>query len=187
MSLGRRRFLKFGAAFACAGAGQLLAPRAHAETGAPLSPPVRHLTLHNLHTDEVLDLDYRCGESYMPDAMARIAEVLRDFRTGEQHQIDPALMDRLHELAAALGADPLFSVISGYRSAQTNELLRSRSSGVAQRSLHMDGRAIDVRLPGIGCAELAACAEGLGQGGVGFYRRSDFVHLDTGAVRTWRG
>ena len=187
MSLRRRQFLKFGAALACAGAGQLLAPHAHPEPVAAFRPPLRHLTLYNLHTDEVLDLDYGCGESYIPAAMTRIAQVLRDFRTGEQHEIDPALMDRLYELAAALGADPVFSVISGYRSPQTNELLRSRSSGVALRSLHMDGRAIDVRLRGVGCALLAACAQNLGRGGVGFYGRSDFVHLDTGAVRTWRG
>jgi uncharacterized protein YcbK (DUF882 family) len=187
MSPGRRQFLKWGAAMACAGPGLLRASRARADEGAPVGAAVRHLTLHSLHTDEVLDLDYRCGESYLPGAMTRIAQVLRDFRTGEQHDMDPALMDRLHELAAALGADPVFSVISGYRSAQTNALLRSRSSGVAQRSLHMDGRAIDVRLRGVGCAELAACAQGLARGGVGFYRRSDFVHLDTGAVRTWRG
>ena len=96
-------------------------------------------------------------------------------------------MDHLVEVAHAVGAEPKFSVISGYRSPQTNAMLHERSAGVAQHSLHMDGRAIDVRISGVDCADLAARALDLRRGGVGYYRASDFVHLDTGAFRTWTG
>ena len=180
MILRRRQFLQLGA-------GLLLAQRALGEPAYPAPAPRRRLALRNLHTDEVLDLDYSSGGVYLPDAMTRIVWVLRDFRTGEQHQIDPGLLDSLYDLAAALRVDPVFEVISGYRSAQSNELLRGQSSGVALRSLHRDGRAIDVRLAGIDCADLADGALALGRGGVGYYRRSDFVHLDTGLPRSWQG
>jgi uncharacterized protein YcbK (DUF882 family) len=96
-------------------------------------------------------------------------------------------MDYLGEVAAQLGKEAHFSVISGYRSPQTNAKLHERSTGVAQHSLHMQGRAIDVRMAGIDCADLAAHAESLQRGGVGYYRASNFVHLDTGAFRTWKG
>jgi uncharacterized protein YcbK (DUF882 family) len=187
MNLRRRQCLQFGAALACAGAGQLLAQNALCEPEVPAAAPPRHLTLRNLHTAEVLDIDYSRDGVYLPDAMVRIAQVLRDFRTGEQHDIDPGLLDILSDLAASLRAEPVFDVISGYRSPQTNELLRSQSNGVALHSLHMDGRAIDVRLAGVDCGDLAAGALILGRGGVGYYRRSDFVHLDTGLSRSWRG
>lgn len=174
MQLRRRQFLLLGAALASAGADALaFAPR--------------RLTLQNLHTDEAAELDYGYPGAYRPDAMAQVAALLRDFRTGEQHVIDPLLLDVLHDAALTLGADPVFGVISGYRSPQTNAILRSRSDGVALRSLHMEGRAIDVRLAGVDSARLAACAQNLGRGGVGYYRRADFVHLDTGTARTWRG
>lgn len=101
--------------------------------------------------------------------------------------MDPALMDYLVEVARAAGVAPAFSVISGYRSPQTNAMLHERSPEVSQHSLHMQGRAIDVRVDGIGCADLAARALELKRGGVGYYRASDFVHLDTGAFRTWKG
>ena len=101
--------------------------------------------------------------------------------------MDPGLMDYLVDVAHAIGVDPKFSVISGYRSPQTNAMLHERSAGVAQRSLHMQGRAIDVRMSGVDCADLAARALELTRGGVGYYRSSDFVHLDTGAFRTWKG
>jgi len=187
MNLRRRQCLQFGAALACGGAAQLFARSALCEPADPVAAPRRHLTLRNLHTDEVLDLDYSSDGVYLPDAMTKIVHVLRDYRTGEQHEIDPGLLDILSDLAAALRAGPVFAVISGYRSPHTNELLRSQSSGVALRSLHMDGRAIDVRLAGVDCADLAAGALALGRGGVGYYRRSDFVHLDTGSPRSWQG
>jgi uncharacterized protein YcbK (DUF882 family) len=147
----------------------------------------KRISLRNLHTGESLDLEFSRGGAYVPGSLAAIQVLLRDFRNDEQHVIDPRLMDYLYDVAQHSGVDPVFSVISGFRSPQTNALLRERSSGVAQRSLHLEGRAIDVRLAGVDCSALAGHARDLTQGGVGYYRKSDFVHLDTGAFRTWNG
>jgi uncharacterized protein YcbK (DUF882 family) len=183
VSWSRRRVLQSGMF-----AGISVALRPRPSRGAPQSEPrSKRIALLNLHTDERLEIEYFHDAAYAPDALAAIARVLRDFRTGEQHTIDPQLMDYLVDVAASVGAAPDFSVISGYRSPQTNERLHERSRGVALHSLHMQGRAIDVRLPKIDCRDLAACAQGLRRGGVGYYRASDFVHLDTGNFRTWRG
>jgi len=179
MILTRRRLLAVGAAAACTAAGR----HAHA---APMAASKR-IALHNLHTDERLEIEFSRAGAYVPQAFAAIHVTLPDFRNGEQHAIDPPLMDSLHAVAVLCGTDPVFGVISGYRSPQTNEQLRERSTGVARRSLHLQGRAIDVRLAGVDCASLAARALDLARGGVGYYRRSDFVHLDTGAFRTWKG
>jgi uncharacterized protein YcbK (DUF882 family) len=156
--------------------------QARGEEGA-----ARRIALTNLHTDERLDIEYFRDGIYVPEALAAIEVLLRDFRTGERHAIDPKLMDYLVDVAHTVGVDPVFSVISGYRSPRTNARLRERSTGVAQHSLHLEGRAIDVRLAGVDCADLAAEAVDLKRGGVGYYRASDFVHLDTGAFRTWKG
>ena len=184
MQLSRRRLLKAGGALAGAMAACGVLPRALA---APGSESVRRLTLKNLHTPEVLEVVYRRGEQYVPEALAQVEVLLRDYRTGERHAIDPHLLDILYEVAQSIGVDPVFSVISGYRSPQTNAMLHERSGGVASHSLHMEGRAIDVRLTRVDCAELAAKALDMKRGGVGYYRQSDFVHLDTGRFRTWRG
>jgi uncharacterized protein YcbK (DUF882 family) len=149
--------------------------------------PAKRIALHNLHTAETLDLEFFRGGTYVPDSIAAIQVLLRDFRNDEQHAIDPKLMDYLHDVARHLRVDPVFSVISGYRSPKTNAQLRERSSGVARHSLHLEGRAIDVRLAGVDCADLAGRALEMTRGGVGYYRQSDFVHLDTGAFRTWKG
>jgi uncharacterized protein YcbK (DUF882 family) len=154
--------------------------------GAPTAG-AKQISLTNLHTDEKLTVEYFRGDAYVPDALSAIEVVLRDFRNGEKHPIDPKLMDYLMDVAVQIGVPPSFSVISGFRSPETNERLHERSSGVSQHSLHMQGRAIDVRMSGVDCKDLAANAEQLKRGGVGFYRASDFVHLDTGAFRTWRG
>jgi uncharacterized protein YcbK (DUF882 family) len=157
---------------------------------SPLGAPdaaARRIALTNLHTGEHLEIEYFRDGSYSPQALVALQVLLRDFRNGEQHALDPKLMDYLVEVAAQLGERPAFSVISGYRSPQTNERLHERSSGVSQHSLHMQGRAIDVRMSGVDCKDLAARAEFLKRGGVGYYRASNFVHLDTGAFRTWRG
>ena len=151
------------------------------------NPPVRQITLTNLHTGEKLTVDYFRDGAYVPDALSRLEVLLRDFRNGAKHAIDPKLMDYLVDVAAQIGVPPSFTVISGYRSPETNERLHEHSSGVSQHSLHMQGRAIDVRMSGVDCKDLAAQAEQLKRGGVGFYRASNFVHLDTGAFRTWRG
>jgi len=181
MSWSRRRVLKVGGALAGVSAAGLLAGTARSQE-AP-----KRVALVNLHTDERLDIVYFRDGIYVPEALSAIETVLRDFRTGERHAIDPHLMDYLVEVAHTVGVDPAFSVISGYRSPQTNAHLREQSTGVAQHSLHMEGRAIDVRVKGVDCASLAAHAEELKRGGVGYYRASDFVHLDTGAFRTWKG
>jgi uncharacterized protein YcbK (DUF882 family) len=208
MSRSRRQLLQAGGLAACwaAGAG-FMARRAWSEvpSGGPESPsdasppqaaapaaaqhlPAnRRISFTNLHTQEKLDVEFFSNDAYVPAAFEQIEHLLRDYRNGEVHAIDPALIDYAHAVATALGAEPDFSLISGYRSAQTNEQLRARSSGVAQHSLHMQGRAMDVRLAGVDCAALAARAQSLARGGVGYYRASDFVHLDTGAYRTWRG
>jgi len=147
----------------------------------------KRIALLNLHTDERLDIEYFRDGVHVPEALSAIEVLLRDFRTGERHPIDAGLMDYLVQVAHMAGVDPVFSVISGYRSPQTNARLRERGTGVAQHSLHIEGRAVDVRMTGIDCADLAAHALDLKRGGVGYYRASDFVHLDTGAFRTWRG
>ncbi|WP_332460900.1 YcbK family protein [Thauera sinica] len=118
-------------------------------------------------------------------ALQRIDRLLRDFRTGEVQAMDPQLFDILHALRITLGGGT-FEIISAYRSPATNDMLRKTGGGgVAKRSLHMDGRAIDVRLPGVPTTSLRDAAIGLGLGGVGYYPESDFVHIDTGAVRAW--
>jgi uncharacterized protein YcbK (DUF882 family) len=179
--ISRRRMLV--AAGALAGAAAL---GVRSSIGAP-DAKSRHIALLNLHTGERLEIDYFRDDAYAPDALAAIEVLLRDFRNGEKHAIDPKLMDYLVDVAAQIGAPPAYDVISGFRSPETNERLHERSSGVSQHSLHMQGRAIDVRMSGVSCADLAACAEGLKRGGVGYYQASNFVHLDTGAFRTWRG
>jgi uncharacterized protein YcbK (DUF882 family) len=202
MTWSRRRVLQAGGALAgmsAAGlvgtaglAGQARAQKAAAAgreaagAGRDAATP-RRIELINLHTDERLGIEYFRDGGYLSGALTAIEGLLRDFRTGDRHAIDPKLMDYLVEVAHLLGVDPVFSVISGYRSPQTNARLRERSTGVAQHSLHLEGRAIDVRLAGVDCAGLAARALDLKRGGVGYYRASDFVHLDTGAFRTWKG
>lgn len=184
--MNRRGMLKAGGLLAAASAGMPVSAlwpcpaSASAEAGG-------RIALENLHTGERLDVEYRRDAEYLHDALAAIEVLLRDFRNGEQHAVDPKLMDYLVEVARSLGVKPKFSVISGYRSPETNERLHELSGGVSQHSLHMQGRAIDVRMAGIDCADLAARAQELKLGGVGFYRASNFVHLDTGTFRTWRG
>jgi uncharacterized protein YcbK (DUF882 family) len=199
MTWSRRRVLKTGGALAGVSAAGLLVRTAHGQemtanrgaaggreaSSAPDAP--KRIALLNLHTGERLDIEYFRDGIYVTPAVAAIEVLLRDFRTGERHAIDPSLMDYLVQVAHTAGVDPAFSVISGYRSPQTNAHLREQSTGVAQHSLHVDGRAIDVRVAGVDCADLAAHALGLKRGGVGYYRKSDFVHLDTGAFRTWKG
>ncbi len=200
MTWSRRRVLKAGSALAGVSAAGLLAGgAAHGQevaagpAAARVQDPQRsagapkRIALRNLHTGERLDLEYFRDGAYLPHALSSIDGLLRDFRTGERHAIDPSLMDYLVEVAHRVGVDPAFSVISGYRSPLTNANLHERSIEVAKHSLHMEGRAIDVRMTGVDCASLAVHALGLERGGVGYYRASDFVHLDTGAFRTWRG
>ena len=148
----------------------------------------RSLSLFNIHTGERLRTAYCCGGKYQPAALEQINFLLRDFRANEVKPIEPGLLDLLHELHATLESDQPFHVISGYRSPQTNAMLRARGgldSGVASGSLHMVGKAIDIRVPGVQLDHLRGAARSLKLGGVGFYPASNFVHVDVGRVRFW--
>ncbi len=173
----RRRFITSVAAAAPA---LLLSPAARAATN-----PVRRLTFEHTHTGERLAVEYAHGDAYVPEALASVNQLLRDFRTGEVHDIDKGLLDLLHGLTTLTGTKRPFQVISGYRSPATNAKLRQQSEGVAGRSLHMQGMAIDIRLADVPLAALRRAALAVGRGGVGFYPASNFVHVDTGRVRYW--
>ena len=149
------------------------------------SAVVRVLRFDHLHTGERLTIEYFSEGAYLPDALASINHVLRDFRTSEVHAIDTGLLDLLHGLTDLVESMRPFQVISGYRSPATNGMLRHQSEGVAAGSLHMKGQAIDIRLAGVPLIQLRNAALSLRLGGVGFYPASDFVHVDTGRVRTW--
>jgi uncharacterized protein YcbK (DUF882 family) len=146
---------------------------------------VRALSFVHTHTGEELTTTYWRAGQYEPNALLRVNRLLRDFRTDEIHPIDPTLLDVLFDLQSRAGSDVPFQVISGYRSPKTNEMLRHSSDGVAQHSMHLVGRAIDVRLESLPTNRLGELARSLGRGGVGVYRASDFVHIDTGRVRFW--
>ena len=145
----------------------------------------RRVSLYNLHTGEHISQPYWMKGSYLPDSLSAINTVLRDFRTGEVYPIDPGLLDLLSALQQRVGSQRGYEVISGYRSPATNAMLNSASSGVATRSLHMQGKAIDIRLPGTRLATLHGAARQMKSGGVGLYTASDFIHVDTGRVRYW--
>jgi uncharacterized protein YcbK (DUF882 family) len=150
--------------------------------------PERSIQLFNTHTNETVSVVYKRGADYVPAAIASLKNLLRDHRNGESHDMDPRLYDQLHDLALAAHCEPHFEIISGYRSPESNDKMSSRpGSGVAKKSLHMQGRALDVRLKHCSCADLRDLALAAKQGGVGYYQRSDFVHIDTGAFRTWVG
>lgn len=147
----------------------------------------RTLGMVNTHTGEGLQVRYFEAGQYVPAAMDRLSHLLRDHRSGESAAIDPRLFDQLHALARCAECEPHFEIISGYRSPASNAKLQAKSKGVATNSLHMQGRAIDVRLSGTRCSNLRDLALAMQSGGVGYYAKSDFVHLDTGRFRTWAG
>lgn len=173
----RRRLLLKGLALAPLAFGLGHAPAAQAAAE-------RALAFRHTHTGERLEVAYFARGEYLPAALARIDWLLRDFRTGDAHRMDARLLDVLFALHAQSGGGE-FEVISGYRSPKTNAQLRHASNGVAEHSLHLEGRAIDVRLAGTHTGGLRDTALALGLGGVGYYPKSDFVHLDTGRVRHW--
>ncbi len=147
----------------------------------------RSLALQNIHTGEHLAVDYWVDGDYQPDALAEVNHVLRDFRTGDTHVIEPRLLDLLASMRTRLDTTTPFQVISGYRSPATNAMLRSEHehSGVASKSLHMQGMAIDIRLEGRALEAVHRVALAEQVGGVGYYPESDFVHVDVGRVRHW--
>jgi uncharacterized protein YcbK (DUF882 family) len=145
------------------------------------------LAFDNIHTGEKLRVEYWAEGQYLPDALAQVNHVLRDFRSGEVHPIAPQLLDLLSLLRTRLETAEPVSVISGYRSPTTNAMLRGEHehSGVASQSLHMQGMAIDLRIAGRSLAGLHNVALAQRGGGLGYYPQSDFVHVDVGRVRTW--
>ena len=147
----------------------------------------RELTFYHTHTGKRLNVVYWQDGDYVDAALEEINTFLSDFRTGHRVEMDPALLDVIYDVRESLGSTGTYQIISAYRSPETNEMLRNRSasSGVARKSQHVLGKAIDVRLEGVRTAELRDAAIRLQRGGVGYYEKSDFVHMDTGRVRRW--
>jgi uncharacterized protein YcbK (DUF882 family) len=146
---------------------------------------MRQLSFYHTHTSEKLSVTYFSDGQYVASSLAELNHFLRDFRTGDVTEMDPGVFDILFEIQQATGSTGTFEVISAYRSPATNEMLRSNSGGVAKNSQHLLGTAIDVRLTDLDTTELRDTALELQRGGVGYYSKSDFVHVDTGRVRQW--
>lgn len=166
----------------------LVSPLAHALDVAQPSSPEYRLRFYHTHTREHIDVVYRRGDTYLPEALDQLDHFLRDHRTGEVRHFAPQLFDLLRDLTLTLNdAGGEIDVICGYRTPWSNEFLRTRSAhtGVARHSLHMQAEAIDIRLPGIPTSSVRDAALRLQRGGVGYYRSSDFVHVDVGPVRHW--
>jgi uncharacterized protein YcbK (DUF882 family) len=173
-------------------AGLLLASALAAQEAPPPttegSIEERSIELYNTHTRETVKVIFKRGDRFEPAALEQLKKVLVDHRSGDVHDMDPALFDQLYDLALAAGVPPSYEIISGYRSVESNSKMAARpGSGVSKRSLHMQGRAIDVRLKGCTVEKLRDLALEAKRGGVGYYQRSKFVHIDTGAFRTWTG
>lgn len=145
----------------------------------------RALTLYHTHTDKLLTVTFAVNGEFVGSALQEVNEFLGDFRTGDTIDMDAELLNILYDLRESLGSDGAYEVISAYRSPATNEMLRQQGAGVARNSQHVIGKAIDVRLRGVDTAALRDAAIDLQRGGVGYYRGSDFVHVDTGRVRRW--
>ena len=176
-SMQRRTFLLGGLAALAAGP-RILQAKIHDDP--------THIALFHTHTEESLELVYPGERRLTQDFQSQLNHFLRDFRTEQSAAIDPKLVDTLCQIKRRAGnPDGVFEIISAYRSPQTNAKLRKKSRGVARKSFHMLGKAVDVRLRGTSTSELRDIAVALKRGGVGYYRRSDFIHLDTGQVRHW--
>jgi uncharacterized protein YcbK (DUF882 family) len=179
------------AAFAALGSAPLQARETLSSTTAAKPPTVaarNWLDLHNTHTDEMLKVTFRDEQgAFIPAALEKLNAILGDHRSHEQTTMDPQLFVLLVDLAASAGVEPHYELISGYRSSATNEKLRANGGGQARNSQHILGKAIDVRLKGVPTARLRDLARALKRGGVGYYRKSDFVHVDTARVRYWEG
>jgi uncharacterized protein YcbK (DUF882 family) len=193
----RRKFLKklaYGSVLALSGCGietaairdegrQRITQQSH--TRYRHSPEYRTLSFEHTHTGEKLKLTYFEHGNYIKDALQEINYLLRDFRTGDVHPIDTALLDQLFDLKDTLNLNKSFHIISGYRSSITNARLRKNSHGVAEHSYHLQGRAIDIRVEGVPSKTIRNTALAMALGGVGYYPRNNFVHLDTGKYRIW--
>jgi len=176
----RRSFLKSSAMLAA-----VLSAPALATAASLAAPHERTLRMYNTHTGESLRTVFWAEGKFVPDAMNDINKLLRDHRNNQVAQIDPKLLFLLDQVSNAVGGDNIVHIISGYRSPASNQLLAEKTSGVARHSLHLDGKAIDVRIPGRDLAALHKAALHAGGGGVGYYPDSQFVHMDTGRLRHW--
>ncbi len=181
--ISRREVIKTGL---WAAAGSVLLPSVANAAAVKLPKNGSYdLRFTNTHTGESFSGTYRVGNKYLPDAFEEINYVLRDFRTDEVFPIDPRALDILYMVHRKTGKSGPMQVLSGYRSPKTNNMLRNASTGVARNSLHLSGQAIDFRMAGVSTRGLRDIASAIKAGGVGYYPRSDFVHIDTGRVRTW--
>ncbi|HCF06087.1 MAG: hypothetical protein JG774_1163 [Desulfomicrobiaceae bacterium] len=181
----RRDFLRRISSVAAACAVAVVVPGVVHEALASPVPRKRVLLLENLHTGKRLEVAYAVNGRYTPEALKTLNQFLRDPRNGATTRMDPRLFDLLHLLWVRLGAKTPYHVVSAYRSPSTNAQMRRKSRGVARNSYHMRGKAMDVYLPGVPLARLRDAALAARMGGVGFYPRDGFVHLDTGPVRHW--
>jgi uncharacterized protein YcbK (DUF882 family) len=182
MEISRRHLI--GSAIATFAAAPVVA-RAAGLSAVDVKTATRELAFYHTHTSEKIRLAYFDNGQYQHDALAELNRFLRDWRTGAVHDIAPDLLDQLYALQTKVATPGAFNVICGYRAPETNENLRGHSGGVAKHSLHMEGRAIDLSLPGRDLAQLHSAAVGLKAGGVGYYPASGFIHMDTGRVRYW--
>jgi len=180
-ALSRRKFLKLGAAALAIPA----LSRPFLFGFQNLLPDSKGLAFYNTHTGESLSVTYSVSGQLLPSALQKINYILRDHRTGEVREIDVRLLDLLHRLARKTGCTQPFQIISGFRSKQTNDLLHHNGGGVASGSLHMCGQAVDIRLPDCSLPDLRKAALSLKAGGVGYYPKPGFVHVDVGRVRCW--
>jgi uncharacterized protein YcbK (DUF882 family) len=174
----RRKFLRACLGSAAAVAASPLWASVHRE-------PERTLSFSNLHTGEKVHATFWAKGRYIREELKAVNHVLRDHRSGDVHPMDPKLLDVLYLLQQSVAVKGSFHIISGYRSPATNQKLSAKSSGVAKKSLHMQGKAIDIRLPGCRLKHLRDAALALKAGGVGYYPESNFIHVDTGRVRRW--
>jgi len=164
----------------------LLTSSARTAEAAVAAAPEYRLRLFHTHTGERIDIVYRRGDTYDPEALAELNHYLRDHRTGAVLAYDPRVFDLLHDLDAKLGRpNGEIDIVCGYRTPWSNEFLRTHGHGVAVHSLHMEAKAIDIRMPGVETSTLRDAAHALHRGGVGYYAKSEFVHVDVGRVRRW--
>jgi uncharacterized protein YcbK (DUF882 family) len=177
----RRDFLKTAAGIATLLASPVAFAKSEKLKGA------RTISLHNLHTEEKIKVDYWIDGKYQPEALAELDLVLRDHRQNEVCSMDPKLIDILHNIQNATvgNADKHVQILSAYRSPTTNSNMRRYKRGVAKNSFHMVGQAVDIRIPGVGNYDVFRAAQNLKEGGIGYYGRTGFIHLDTGTYRTW--
>ncbi|MEM7651161.1 MAG: DUF882 domain-containing protein [Pseudomonadota bacterium] len=180
-SIDRREILKLG----LAGTLASIVPLGLSSSPAEASRSAWRVGFRHAHTGESFNGVYRVGNKYLPDAFERLNYVLRDFRTGEVFPMDPRVIDIMALVQRKARVNRPIEIFSGYRSPKTNSSLRRASSGVAKNSFHMYGQALDMHIDGYSTRRLRDIAMSLKAGGVGYYPRSQFVHVDTGSVRSW--